>query len=398
MDHPFLQYTRAVWLRTVGVEEELLIVDPVTGSPVPRGERVLAAWSSLGRRGAGAEGRPELVAEVQQEQVELVGPPLSSLEDIEAVIRSGRARLDEAALAAGVRAVPLATSPVPVSPHLTEEVRYGHMAERFALTLAQQLTCGYHVHVAVSGAEEGVAVLDRIRPWLPLILALSANSPFWDGQDSGFSSYRYQAWCRWPSSGPTPLFGSAAAYREHVASMLRSGVLLDAGMVYFDARLSERHPTVEVRVADVCQDPAEAAVLAVLVRALVETASRQWQAAAPAPGIPAEMLRLWMWQASRYGVEGELIDPTLGTPRPAGDAFAALLALVGPVLDETGERAAAEDTVAAVLRGGSGARRQRRARLAHGSPAGAVQDAMRRSPQRRDPEPGPLPGLESGAS
>ncbi|HKU11571.1 MAG TPA: hypothetical protein VJQ61_10155 [Sinomonas sp.] len=91
-------------------------------------------------------------------------------------------------------------------------------------------------------------------------------------------------------------------------------------MVY--ARLSDAHPTVEVRIADVCQDPAHAAMLPVLTRALVETAACQWQAGLAPDDVPAELLRLWMWQASRFGVEGELIDPTTRTPRPAGDALA----------------------------------------------------------------------------
>ncbi|WP_212746921.1 carboxylate-amine ligase [Sinomonas gamaensis] len=368
-------------LRSVGVEEELLLFDSASGTPAAAGEQVLMAWNSATASRTGfRSGEPRLVAEVKQEQIELVGPPLVRHEDVEAAIRLGRRRLDEAALAVGVRAVPLATSPVPVRPHLTESVRYGRMAERFAVTLEQQLTCGFHIHVAVAGPDEGVAVLDRIRAWLPMLLALSANSPFWGGRDTGFSSYRYQAWSRWPTSGPSPVFGHAEVYRERVAAMLTSGVLLDAGMIYFDARLSDAHPTVEVRIADVCQDPAHAAMLAVLTRALVETAARQWQAGLAPDDVPAELLRLWTWQASRFGVEGELVDPTTRTPRPAGDALAGLLSFVGPVLEEAGELTSVEDTVASILRDGTGARRQRLARALHGSPEGAVRDAMRQPP------------------
>ena len=125
---------------------------------------------------------------------------------------------------------------------------------------------------------EGVAVLDRIRGWLPCLLALSANSPFWQGHDSGYASFRSQVWGRWPSAGPTGLFGSAETYHATTRAMIASRTILDLGMVYFDARLSAQHPTVEVRVADVCLDADDAVLMAGLVRALVDTAARSWRA------------------------------------------------------------------------------------------------------------------------
>ncbi|MDT0323939.1 YbdK family carboxylate-amine ligase, partial [Streptomyces millisiae] len=129
--------------------------------------------------------------------------------------------------------------------------------------------------------EEGVAVLDRVRCWLPVLLALTANSPFWQGQDTRYASYRSRVWGRWPSAGPVELHGSAERYHEQVAALVSTGVLKDEGMVYFDARLSRSYPTVEVRIADVCQDPADTVLLAALTRALVETAAREWRAGEP---------------------------------------------------------------------------------------------------------------------
>ncbi len=131
------------------------------------------------------------------------------------------------------------------------------------------------MHVSVESDEEGVGVLDRIRVWLPSLLALSANSPFWNGQDSGYASYRSQAFARWPSWGPTDRFGSAEAYHRLVRKMVLSSVILDAGMVYFDARLSQHYPTVEIRSADVCFTVEEAIVVAALCRGLVETAAQR---------------------------------------------------------------------------------------------------------------------------
>ena len=152
---------------------------------------------------------------------------------------------------AGVRAVALGTSPLPVTPETTPNPRYERMGRLYGLLQQEQLTCGCHVHVSVASDEEGVAVLDRIRVWLPVLVAMSTNSPFWQGRDTGYAGYRTQVWARWPSAGPVEVHGSPAAYRALVESLLATGAVLDQGMVYFDARLSASYPTIEVRVPDV---------------------------------------------------------------------------------------------------------------------------------------------------
>jgi glutamate---cysteine ligase / carboxylate-amine ligase len=134
-----------------------------------------------------------------------------------------------------VQVAALGTSPVAVEPELTDSSRYQKMADAFGLTAYEQLTCGCHVHVQISSPEEGIAVLDRIGPWLAILLALSANSPFWQGRDSAYASFRYQAWGRWPCAGPTGVFGSARAYQDTVRQMVRTGTVLDTGMIYFPA-------------------------------------------------------------------------------------------------------------------------------------------------------------------
>jgi carboxylate-amine ligase len=210
---------------------------------------------------------------------------------------------------------------MPVTPRPVAKPRYEQMVERFGLTTTEHLTCACHVHVSVESDAEAVGVLDRIRVWLPTLLAISANSPFWQGQDSGYASFRSQAMARWPSAGPTEVFGSAPAYRKMVSDMVASGVLLDEGMVYFDARASHRYPTVEVRVADVCLDPRDAVLVAALCRGLVETAGQEWAAGLDPPTVPAAMLRLASWQAGREGLDGDLLDPVTHRPRPAGTSW-----------------------------------------------------------------------------
>ena len=156
--------------------------------------------------------------------------------------------------------------------------------------------------------------LDRIGPWLAVLLALSANSPFWQGRDSAYASFRYQAWGRWPSSGPTDAFGTAEAYQQTVRQMVRTGTLLDTGMVYFDARLSEHYPTLEIRIADVCLYADDAVLIAALARALVDTEARRWRAGAAAPHQRIELLRLAAWRASRSGLDDVLLSPSPACP------------------------------------------------------------------------------------
>jgi carboxylate-amine ligase len=243
-------------VRRMGVEEELLLVEPETGQPQAVAGTVLAAAAQVvagaddddGNGAADHDGAADhgavqaLDFELQLQQVETNTQPCQGLDDLGREVRRCRSWAADAAGKAGAQIAALATSPVPVVPELADHARYQKMARAFGLTAYEQLTCGCHVHVEISSAEEGVAVLDRIGPWLAILLALSANSPLWQGRDSGYASFRYQAWGRWPTSGPTEMFDSAEAYRQTVDQMLRTQTLLDRGMVYFDARLSESYP------------------------------------------------------------------------------------------------------------------------------------------------------------
>lgn len=349
-------------MRSIGVEEELLLVDPQSGSPLAAVQRALAALDPSQVRqdcdlppGVG----PEVEAEVKQEQIEVVSPPSRTLEELTQVVRDGRALADQAAKAGGARAVALATSVMPTSSHSTVNPRFDEMESRFGLTFTEQLTCGFHVHVSVGSEDEGVAVLDRVRPWLPVMLALSTNSPFWMGDDSGFASYRYQAWIRWPTAGPYAIFGSARQYHRSVQDLLRTGVPLDAGMIYFDARLCSRYPTVEFRISDVCLDAGHAVALAGVARALVDTAALHWCEGRPPDPTPTPILELAMWSASKFGMDGELIDPRLGQPRPSWAAVEALLDHVEDALKRNGDYERVLAAIADLRTDGSGAAQQR---------------------------------------
>jgi carboxylate-amine ligase len=245
--------------------------------------------------------------------------------------------------------------------------------EKFALTARERLTGGYHVHVSVASDEEGVGVLDRIRSWLPPLIALSSNSPFWNGTDSGYASFRTQAWNRWSTAGPTDVFGSVEAYHALVARLSGTGVVNSPD---FDARLSVRHPTVEIRVSDVCLDARDAALIAALVRALVETAAREWDAGQAPDLVPAAILRQGAWRASRFGVYGDLLHPLRHTPDTARNVVAAFHAHVRDALEETADAAYVDQSLQRILSRGTGATRQRQAYQRNGSLADVVMHAI----------------------
>ncbi|MFD3547231.1 glutamate--cysteine ligase [Streptomyces sp. NPDC058655] len=350
-------------MRSVGVEEELLLVDAESGEPRARAGAVLAAADRSARRapesGDGEAPGHTFEKELQKEQLEFATKPVTEMGELLEEIVRWRAEAARHAASADTRVAALATSPLPVRPSLSNGKRYQWLAEQFGLTVQEQLTGGCHVHVSVESDEEGVAVLDRIRPWLAVLTAMSANSPFWQGQDSGYASYRSRVWNRLPSAGPMDVFGSADHYHEQVGAMLATGVLRDEAMMYFDARLSATYPTVEVRVADVCLEAWTPVLLAALVRGLVETAARQWRAGEPPARIGTGLLRLASWRAGRSGLDGPLIDPVSMRETSAAGAVQALYAHVREALVDHGDDALVREGIARLTERGNGARIQR---------------------------------------
>ena len=365
-------------IRTFGVEEEMLLVDPADGSPVPTGEQVVRTAGAR-RRDRGADpGLPPIDHEFKAEQAETGSAPTTSADELEADLRRLRKELVAAAAMTGAQIAATGTSPVKVRPTPTPDDRYASMMDEFGLLARQQLTCGQHVHVGIESRAEGVAVLDRIAPWLPVVTAIAANSPFWQGQDSGYASYRTVVWSLWPTAGPAAGFGDEKGYDAAIAALLDSGASMDDGMIYFDARLSAHYPTLEIRVADVCTDVRDAVLVAVLCRALVDTMARQWQDGRPAAEFRAELLRAATWRASRFGLDADLFDPRTRRPIPAFDLVQQLVELVGPALDRTGDTERVAQALVRLRERGTGARQQREALVDGGFP-GVVSDLVRRT-------------------
>lgn len=375
-------------VRTVGVEEELLLIDRESGEPRALSSAVLARAARDTGENTGVEPQdsdyraPEeetFETELQGQQLEFATQPRTSMDSLLDEVVRWRADADRHAGDVGGAVAALATSPLPVSPKLNVGPRYQWMDEQFGLTTQEQLTCGCHIHVSVDSDEEGVAVIDRVRPWLPVLVALSGNSPYWQGNDSRYSSYRNRVWGRWPMAGPTELFGSAEEYQRQVDDMVASGVLRDRGMVYFDARLSHRYPTVEIRVADVCLEASTTILVAALARALVETAARDWRAGRPPLPHGVSLLRLAAWRAAKSGVDEVLLDPVTMRPTPGADVVRALIDHVEDALADTGDLEMVRRTAAGLLEHGNGARVQRELVERTGSLSAMVAECVRRT-------------------
>jgi carboxylate-amine ligase len=358
--------------RKLAVEEEMFLVDPVTRRLVGSSDRAV-----------GGSDDGDVEQELFLQQVETQSSPRLAVADLLDDLVGARRSAAEAASSVGAR---LAAMPTPVmadtAGDVTPKDRYRTMMARYGSVARDALVCGMHVHVDVGDDEEAVAVVDRLRPWLPVVLAMSAGSPFHLGVDTSFASWRAEVWEAWPTAGATEPFGDAAGYHRAVAGLIASGAALDDGMVYFDARLARDFPTVEVRVADVCADLADTVVVAAVVRALVETCARQWHAGDATPGWRVEQLRAARWLGRRDGLARSLLDPVTGEVRPASDVVGTLLRTIGPALDLAGDRTVVDAGLARMVRDGTGAERQRAVAGERADLAAVVDDVLRRTSVR----------------
>lgn len=354
--------------RQVGVEEEMFLVDPRT-------RRLLAASG----RAVDVAG-DDLEQELFLQQVETQTKPQLDMTELLADLRGTRQLAAEAAHGIGAA---LAAMPTPVMDDdggvVTGKRRYERMVTRFGQVGRRALACGMHVHVDVTDDDEAAAVVDGLAPWLPLVLAMSTNSPFNLGVDTSYASWRAEIWEAWPTAGAVEPFGDAAGYRRAVSDLIDSGAALDEGMIYFDARLARNFPTVEIRVADVCTDPQDAVLIAAVLRALVDTCAEQWRQGSAAAPWRVDLLRAARWRARRDGLHGSLLDPAHGRLTPAAHAFDTLQRTIGPALERHGDRDLVADGIARLLRDGTGADRQRRVAGERLDLAAVVDDVVRRT-------------------
>ena len=275
---------------TVGVEEEYQIVDAGTRGLRPRALSILPR----ARESVGDQVTPELYLS----QIEIGTPVCGSLAEVRSELTRLRREVGAAAGREGSRIAAAGTHPFShwESQQLTPMRRYAGIAQEYEQLAREHLIYGCHVHVGIKDREAAIQVMNRCRPWLPPLLALAANSPYWLGWDTGYASFRTEVWRRWPTAGTPQLFRGRAEYDALVGTLVATGSVSDATKIYWDVRPSARFETLEFRVTDVCLTVDEAVMIAGLVRALARTCHEQSARGVPlarAPGVAArrEMAR-----------------------------------------------------------------------------------------------------------
>ncbi len=338
--------------RTLGAEEEFHVVDQKTRRLTARAPELLAELTG------------DYVAELQRCVVETNTRVVDSLDALRAeLVRHRRILADTAAnlglgvVAAG--AVPLA---VPAEMRVTKTARYRQMLADYQLLAREQLICGTQVHVGIGDRDESVAVAHRVSAYLPTLLALSASSPFAsDGSDTGYASLRTLVWQRWPTTGLAAPVQSAEEYDRLVKDLVASGVIADAGMVYFDVRPANAVPTLELRVCDSCPSVDTVVLIAGLFRALVEREIEAARAGGPAMILSPPLGRAALWRAARSGLEGDLVDVQGPASRPAAEVVTELVDSLRPQLEDGGDWETVSELTGQALAMGSSSARQRRA-------------------------------------
>ncbi|MFF9351986.1 glutamate--cysteine ligase [Streptomyces sp. NPDC014734] len=344
---------------TFGIEEEFLLLDPETGH--------LAAQAPLVLRGA-VPAAGALTEEITRFQVEAATPVCRSAAQAHHHVAAARHALSESAEhhGLGLAAVGCAPYGAPVTLPLTDKPRYHRISSRFGDLVESHTVCGCHVHVGMPDLPTALAVSNHLRPHLPTLLALSANSPFYRGRDTGHASWRNILWSRLPSAGPPPPFRTPDDYHRAVDALLSCGAALDSRMVYWFIRPAPHLPTLEIRVADVAATTEEALLLGLLVRGLATTALRAVADDRPAADVPDRLLRLALWRAAHDGLEGDGLDTATGDLTPARALLDRSVGDALPGLDACGDTAVVTGLVDRLLRSGSGAHRQRAAHARRG--------------------------------
>ncbi len=340
---------------TVGIEEEFAVLDPATLELTSRFEELYARSRSdpvLAEAVAG-----ELISS----EIEIRSGRGASFDDALARQREARAALFR--LAAADHVVMASTGTHPWSPWQDQRIidteHYRRVEEGLGYVARRNNTFGIHVHVGVRGADRAVAVCDRLRALLPELLALSANSPFLDGQVSGLHSARSQIFTKsFPRCGIPDAFGTWTAYGDYVDFLVRTRSIVEHTQLWWSVRPHHAFGTVEVRICDAQTTAEESSALAGLITACVAQAALDHDEGIPHDPPPGRLIEENFWRAIRHGLDGELIDLERGTTYPAAAVGERLLAWTAPARGHIGVEPSLRDT--------NGAQRQR-ARFAEGA-------------------------------
>jgi glutamate---cysteine ligase / carboxylate-amine ligase len=350
---------------TVGLEEEFALLDPSTLDLVPRYEELSAAALEDPVLADSVAG--ELIAS----EIEIRSGRGKDFAGALGRQREARRRLFALAASRGVALGATGTHPwadFREQPIIDTE-HYRRVEKGLKYVAWRNNTFSVHVHVGVRGADRAVRVCDRLRPVLPLLLAVSANSTWLDGRDSGLHSARTQAFTKsFPRCGIPDAYGSWAAYREYVEFLLKTGSIIEDTQIWWSVRPHFRFGTVEVRICDAQATAAESEGLSALMVACVAQAARDLDEGRPFTDPPRRLVEENFWRAIRHGQDGRMIDLEAGTEYPAAEIVERLADWTAPVRGELGLDVALPDL--------NGAQRQRRALDQGGSLADVYADVV----------------------
>ena len=303
-----------------GIEEELFLADAQSrGTP----KRVKPFHAAVRQH------LPEVERELLVSQVEIMTPPCSSFGDARACLSRLRTGLAEVGRQHGILVLGGGTHPVAKwrRQRRTRKERYDAIADDMQMLARRDVVCGMHVHVELPDPENRVQLMNRLLPYIPTFLALSASSPFWEGRHTGLNGYRLSVWGEMPRTGLPELFTDPADYDRVVAAMVRSGAIPDASFLWWMLRPSTRFPTLELRVADSCTRLEDTLAIAALYRCLVRHLHRD-ASAGPRPTTVARAIASEnIWRAQRHGVNATFLDEH-GEVAPFGDRLEAILTMI----------------------------------------------------------------------
>ncbi len=310
---------------TFGIEEEFFLTQLGTRFPPARVPKALvkACRRHLGER---------VTYELKQAQIEIVSPVFHDHPQASRELRELRAAVAEIAAEFGLGIVAASTHPLGLWQRQlpTEVARYQHLVETFQIIGRRDVVCGLHIHVAVAEGTDRVVLMNRLMPWLPLFLALSTSSPFWNRRRTGLLGYRHAALAEWPRSGVPDFFDDEPDYAAFVEHLVRAEAAKDASQLWWIIRPSPNFPTLELRVADACTHVDDALALAALFRCLVRAHIRRPDLGAQRSTSTRRLIEENIWGAQRYGLAAQFIGETRDTPVPVAQALDEVLDLVRP--------------------------------------------------------------------
>ncbi len=310
-----------------GIEEEFFLADAITrGTP----RRTVKAFHDTVR----AE-LPHVDRELMQSQVEIASPPSTSFAETRAKLAGLRAQLGEIGRAHKILLLAAGTHPLARwdRQSQTRKDRYDILMQDMQILARRNLVCGMHVHVEVPRPDDRVDLMNRLLPYMPVLLALSASSPFWQGRATGLAAYRLSVWGEMPRTGLPNLFRDTADYDRYVATMIRSEAIADASFLWWTIRPSIRYPTLELRVADSCTRLEDTLAIAALYRCLVRFAVRRPELNRGLTGASRAIVSENLWRAQRDGVRASFLNETSGDAESFAAYLEALLAQIAEDAD-----------------------------------------------------------------